>query len=344
MDVHKPKLSEDGCDNPISTDSTQLATKGYADSLTFAGAPDASTTQKGIVQLPTQAQVEAGTATGSTGASLALTNDKYGAKYFVGYAADAGGTDSYAITLSPAPTAYFTGMLALFKANTANTGACSLNVNSLGAKSLYIGGTDPITGTIPAGADVLCVYNGTQFDILAVSTNVSTSATAGRIAQRNSTGDLTVNTTPTASTDAASKAYVDLAGPLTFANGVTTRDLSTASGSQTIAHGLGKTPKFVRINGQAYIAPSAAEFAMSDGVYNGTTTSTIYNSSKFTNGSSGSYQGTNVNTDTTNVINLVFTGASQVATVSVDSTNITLSWTKTGTPTGTGYIRWEAYA
>ncbi len=56
--------------SPFPTDNEQLATKGYADSLTFAGAPDASTTQKGIVQEATTAQVNAGTATGSTGAKL----------------------------------------------------------------------------------------------------------------------------------------------------------------------------------------------------------------------------------------------------------------------------------
>ncbi len=50
--------------------NNQVASKGYADSLTFSGAPDASTTQKGIVQEASTAQVNAGTATGSTGALL----------------------------------------------------------------------------------------------------------------------------------------------------------------------------------------------------------------------------------------------------------------------------------
>ena len=49
------------------------------------------------------------------------------------YAADAGATDAYAITLSPAPSAYSTGMVVHFYAKTANTGACTLNVNGLGA-------------------------------------------------------------------------------------------------------------------------------------------------------------------------------------------------------------------
>src|SRR5262245_38816826 len=52
------------------------------------------------------------------------------------YAADAGNNDTYAITLSPAAAGYVTGARYSFKANTLNTGAASLNVNSLGAKTI----------------------------------------------------------------------------------------------------------------------------------------------------------------------------------------------------------------
>ena len=47
-----------------------LATKEYVDSVAFAGAPNASTTQKGISQEATLAQINAGTQVGSTGAEL----------------------------------------------------------------------------------------------------------------------------------------------------------------------------------------------------------------------------------------------------------------------------------
>jgi hypothetical protein len=43
------------------------------------------------------------------------------------YAADAGSSDTYAITLTPIPKEYTTGMMVTFKANTANTGAATLN-------------------------------------------------------------------------------------------------------------------------------------------------------------------------------------------------------------------------
>ncbi len=47
-----------------------FVTKEYVDALTFAGAPDASTTAKGIVEEATQAELIAGTAAGSTAARL----------------------------------------------------------------------------------------------------------------------------------------------------------------------------------------------------------------------------------------------------------------------------------
>jgi len=50
--------------------STDAASKGYVDGVAFAGAPNASTSVKGIVQEATQAQVDATLATGSTGARL----------------------------------------------------------------------------------------------------------------------------------------------------------------------------------------------------------------------------------------------------------------------------------
>lgn len=97
----------------------------------------------------------------------------------VGYAADAGGTDAYAITLSPTPTAYTNGMVVKFKANTANTGAATLNVNSLGALSIVKGLSTPLeTGDILANQICEVIYNstGTVWQLVNPSsiTNVNT--------------------------------------------------------------------------------------------------------------------------------------------------------------------------
>ena len=53
------------------------------------------------------------------------------------YGLDSGSTDTYAITLDPAPDSYEVGESYLFRANTANTGAATLNVNTLGAVTIY---------------------------------------------------------------------------------------------------------------------------------------------------------------------------------------------------------------
>lgn len=91
------------------------------------------------------------------------------------YAADAGSTDAYAVTLAPAPTAYFTGMVVKFKANTLNTGAATLNVNSLGAKDIKKNYNSALeTGDIVANQLVSVIYDGTNFQMLSPSAALST--------------------------------------------------------------------------------------------------------------------------------------------------------------------------
>jgi len=152
----------------------------YINEAAIAGAVDATTIAKGLVELPTQAEVDAGTATGGTGAGLAVTPALLRAKKFHDYAADAGSTDAYAITLTPAPSAYATGQVFVFKANTANTGACTLNVNSLGATTIKKDvSSDLATGDILANQIVTVVYDGTNFQLVSsVSGVVSSSVSA----------------------------------------------------------------------------------------------------------------------------------------------------------------------
>lgn len=83
------------------------------------------------------------------------------------YAADGGASDSYAITLSPVPSAYVTGMTIRFKANTANTGTASLNVNSLGAKTIVKEGSlTLLDNDIKASQIVEVIYDGTNFQLI----------------------------------------------------------------------------------------------------------------------------------------------------------------------------------
>lgn len=86
------------------------------------------------------------------------------------YAADSVGSDSYAITLSPAPTAYAIGQIFYFKAGTLNTGPASLNINALGARTIKKAyNSDLQTGDILANQIVQVVYDGTNFQMMSPS-------------------------------------------------------------------------------------------------------------------------------------------------------------------------------
>lgn len=169
--------------------SQQLCTIAYADALAIAGSPNISTTTKGIGELATQAEVDARTATGGTGASLLVNPANIRTTLWHDYAADAVGTDSYAITCTPAVTAYATGDVYLFKAGTINTGAATLNVNALGAKPLKAYGLDPRNGHIAANSHVLVSYDGTNMNILSASSLPQISQDGQEIFGTSTTGN-----------------------------------------------------------------------------------------------------------------------------------------------------------
>lgn len=82
------------------------------------------------------------------------------------YGATSTGNDSYAVTLSPAPSSYQTWMCFRFLADVANTWAATLNVNSLGAKTIKkMHDQDLATWDIEAGQIVVVTYDGTNFQM-----------------------------------------------------------------------------------------------------------------------------------------------------------------------------------
>jgi hypothetical protein len=204
------------------------------------------------------------------------------------YAADSGSSDTYAITLAPAPTAYTAGMVVHFKANTINTGVATLNVNGLGAKTIVKSYNLPlVNGDIKANQIVSVIYDGTNFQLLSP-----------------------VTVAP-------------------HASGITTREMTAASGAVTIAHGLGVAPKRIKIT--ATIGTTTKCF----GTYDSVNQRVIYERNS----------GTGNGNDTGNIIWLEPTANdTQKAVVTMDETNLTLTWTKANTPVGTAQILWEAFA
>lgn len=210
------------------------------------------------------------------------------------YVADTGAANAYVVTLVPALGSYIAGQVVVFKAANANTTASTLNVNGLGAIAIkkYDGATALVANDIKAGQIVAAVYDGTNFQMISTNPNIP-SATV-------------------------------------YKSGTVTRDASTASGTQIIAHGLGVIPKFVMLNASLIGAvPTFAETA-----YNGTTQNSVSN---YYSGAGSPV------TDTSFSIGANSNpGGYSSGVVTFDSTNITITWTKAGTATGVYYILWTA--
>lgn len=159
----------DGVGTPPSLPA-QLATKSYVDGVALAGAPNASTSVKGIVQIATQAQVDAKTIVGSTSAFLVQPLNTQRSTLLSDYVIDTSGSPNVIIlTPSPAITSYQAGQQLSFKlANTNTSPAVSINVNGLGAQNVTIlnGSTSPSAGDIVAGEIIMVEYDGTNFQSL----------------------------------------------------------------------------------------------------------------------------------------------------------------------------------
>lgn len=90
-----------------------------------------------------------------------------GSNQFVSYAVDAAGTDAYTINPTPAITAYAAGQIFTFKAGIANTGAATLAVSGLGAKTIKKNvSSDLATGDILLNETVLVQYDGTNMQLI----------------------------------------------------------------------------------------------------------------------------------------------------------------------------------
>lgn len=79
----------------------------------------------------------------------------------------AGSANAYTLAASTTYAAYAQGDRFCFKSNFANTGAATLNVDSVGAKTIKkMDGTDLAANDISSGAIVDVVYDGTNFQLV----------------------------------------------------------------------------------------------------------------------------------------------------------------------------------
>jgi len=116
--------------------------------------------------------------------------------------------------------------------------------------------------------------------------------------------------------------------------GIATKNITDVSGVQTIAHGLGRVPKFVRVDGAVIITTAITQ--MCTGVYDGSANnglSVCIGEGTSTAATDAVYTSTSIALGFSPLVATnPFTGANrQTGIITVDATNIYITWTKTGT-------------
>lgn len=390
-DPSRPRIAAD----TDTVTATAFVTLGQLSRQAISGASNASTTVKGIVQLPRQSDVDNRSTAGSSGALIALTPDKQRTVLTTDYVVDTGTKSAYAIAPTPAVTQYVAGMVFTFKATNANTAGATLNVNSLGVKTLTRGKASLRAEDIRTNYIVSVINTGTTFEVLSASGQVPVSQDGQEIYSTSTAGTTayTVALVPTVSKYTAgmvvrfkpdtggghatlnvnslgaknifryrngtSAAVVtgdivanqqaeviyngtqfELQTPTSTApvwkTGVALYAGNTSSGGQTIAHGLTRAPLFAQFTAMDTAATNAGS-SFSYGSYDGTNMSCISTSAIVASTTVGA---------TDKSINVFSAGTTngQSATVTLDATNINLTWTKGGSgATGNIQIMWSVF-
>lgn len=155
------------------------------------------------------------------------------------------GNDAYTCGVTPALTAYTTGGCLVLNADTGNTTTATVNVDSLGAKSILNRAVGALaTGDITANAPITICYDGTQYIIQGDGAGLVNSVTAG------GSGAITSSPTTGAVIVDVDTAYVPgktlantFSGINTF-NGSRTevKHLVGVGSAPTISAGFGTTP------------------------------------------------------------------------------------------------------
>lgn len=155
--------------NPVTTGTTISSTvhnntlSDIATALSDSLAKDGQTTPTANLPMGGYAHTGVGDATARTQyAKVSQIQDG-------GYVtlSSVSGTNTITATCAPAITAYAAGQFFTFVSAGANTGAVTLNINSLGAKAVTKeGATALAAGDIASGAVVCVEYDGTRFQLV----------------------------------------------------------------------------------------------------------------------------------------------------------------------------------
>lgn len=232
----------------ITSTAFNLLTADLASGLTTALTKDGQTT-------PT-ANIPMGTfkITGLGAGSAATDAAQYGQlQAGATTIATVSGTDTLTGTLAPAITAYATGNLFSFVAVATNTGAVTINLNSLGAKSITKSGTTALAaGDLVSGQVYLIEYDGTRFQLINPSNVLGVSSisfgSTGLTPSTSTTGAVTVaGTLAVANGGTNITSYA--VGDIIFASttGVLSKLADVATGNALISGGVNTAPSYGKI-------------------------------------------------------------------------------------------------
>jgi hypothetical protein len=139
-------------------------------------------------------------------------------------------------------TAYATGQKFTFVSAGANTGAATININSIGAKALTKNGATALSaGDIPSGAAVEVVYDGTQFQVVSA---MPVTATGDVVGPASATDNAVVRFDATTGKLIQNSVVIiaDTTGDVTGVGNLTASGNLTAGGIATIGAGSASTP------------------------------------------------------------------------------------------------------
>jgi hypothetical protein len=123
---------------------------------------------------------------------------------YTNYLVDSGGANAYVVTFPTGviPSSYTAGLAVVMKVANANTGASTLNVNSLGAKNILNPDASSLSsGQLVANSLVMVVYDGTQFILLGGSATSTSTQSYNGFKNRIINGAMVVNQRATTLTD-----------------------------------------------------------------------------------------------------------------------------------------------
>lgn len=195
-----------------------------------------------------------------------VTSDPYDQSQY----AAAAGTNTYTASLTPTPTGYTLGMNIVLKFANANTGASSINLNSLGAISIVYLGAALVAGQISAGQVAHLTFDGTNFNLLDPALSAQTTYGAGTILA-NLTGGASAPTgaTPLQISNVLGIAHVTVASASSTAIGGAASNYVYVSGAtgilsfDTVASGIVRTVVF---QGSLTLTYNAASLILPGGV------------------------------------------------------------------------------